>query len=78
MCVVFGVTIVLGGKEVLANGGNTGGCGCEEGGEVGGHCGIVLHAQREWTSSRSRESQGEEEGGSDCFSDRLQVLQLQN
>jgi hypothetical protein len=57
VCVVFGVTIILGGKEVLADGGDTGSCCCEERGEVGGHCGIVLPAQREWTSSRSRESQ---------------------
>lgn len=39
MGVVFSIAVVLSREEVLADAANTGGGGCEEGGEVGGHFG---------------------------------------
>ena len=41
MGVVFGVAVVFGGEEILLDGGDAGSGGCEEGGEVGCHCGVV-------------------------------------
>ena len=41
MGVIFGVAVVFGGEEILLDGGDAGSGGCEEGREVGCHCGVV-------------------------------------
>jgi hypothetical protein len=41
MSVVFCIAIVFRREEILSYGGDAGGCGCEEGGEVGCHCGVA-------------------------------------
>lgn len=45
MSVIFCVAVILGGKEILSYRSDAGGGGCEEGGEVGGHCGVTPTAR---------------------------------
>jgi hypothetical protein len=39
--VVFCVAVIFRREEILSYGGDAGGCGCEEGGEVRCHCGVM-------------------------------------
>jgi len=52
MSVIFCIAIVFRGEKILSYGGDAGGGGCEEGGEVGCHD-VCCVAAREWVTCSS-------------------------